>query len=120
MGAPPATVAQKPGTVVESLRGVKDMKQYAKAKHLRTYGLTPDDYEKLWGNQRGCCFTCGDPLDVGKHTHVDHDHDTGQVRTLLCHGCNIALGAAAENPETLRKLMLYAAASRVDRVRAGA
>lgn len=53
------------------------------------YGLTPEDVEKLHGQQEGKCALC--PTDLKKF-HIDHDHNTGIVRGLLCHRCNIRLG----------------------------
>lgn len=42
--------------------------------------------------QQGRCAICGREPRSGKHLHVDHDHDTGRVRGLLCFSCNAAIG----------------------------
>jgi hypothetical protein len=39
--------------------------------------------------------------------HIDHDHDTGKVRGVLCHHCNVALGMARSDPRVLRGLISY-------------
>jgi hypothetical protein len=42
-----------------------------------------------------------------KKLHVDHDHTTNKMRTLLCHNCNSVLGYARENPAILRAGIEY-------------
>lgn len=70
-------------------------------RHLRrSYGITVEQYESMLAAQGGVCAICGGPQ-TGKNWHVDHDHETGEVRGILCHGCNHALGGARDNPDTL-------------------
>jgi len=60
---------------------------------LRKYGLTLDAYHALLERQGELCAICQRVLDpVGSDTTVDHDHDTGQIRGLLCGVCNRGLG----------------------------
>ncbi len=64
---------------------------------LRKYGLTLADYDRMLIDQGGGCWVCeAEPGDRRNHGYtnlaVDHDHDTGAVRGLLCHMCNRALG----------------------------
>lgn len=54
----------------------------------RRYGLTPSDYENIMSAQDGRCAICGDEP---ARPCVDHNHETGQVRSVLCHRCNIGL-----------------------------
>lgn len=62
---------------------------------LKKYGLTRADYEQLEVEQGGVCAICSRPeSDVGrggkiKPLAVDHCHESGMVRGLLCHGCNV-------------------------------
>lgn len=78
---------------------------YAKALrkwHLKTkYGLTPEDYERMLEAQGGGCALCGDPPRTDAALHVDHDHDTGWVRALLCFRCNAGLGQFRHDPALL-------------------
>lgn len=66
------------------------------------YGITLDDYERMLEWQRGCCAICGEE----KELVVDHDHVTGEVRGLLCRGCNFQLGFV-EQPGWLAKALSY-------------
>lgn len=52
------------------------------------------------------CATCGTALAAG-YTHVDHDHDTGQIRGVLCASCNYALGHIRDDPATAVALAAY-------------
>lgn len=58
--------------------------------HLKQYGITIDDYNRLFIAQEGRCVICHEPSD--KRLFVDHNHQTGQVRGLLCRQCNTHLG----------------------------
>lgn len=89
---------------------VKNASSYAIAgrkHHLRTkYGITPQQYDLMLSQQKGGCAACGGP--PGKRAlHVDHCHETGLVRGLLCVGCNTALGALKESALRMRALETY-------------
>jgi hypothetical protein len=58
----------------------------------KTYGLTVADYEQMLVAQGGGCAICGEVASDGQSLHVDHCHDTGRVRGLLCFNCNAGLG----------------------------
>jgi len=74
----------------------------------RNYGLTPDEYDALLLRQEGLCASCGEKPDNTRGFHIDHDHESGDVRSLLCHGCNVAFGLLREDPERIRGLLNYA------------
>jgi hypothetical protein len=79
-------------------------------KHLvRKYGVTLDDYDKMLTAQNGCCAICAKPEKNEKHGvfHVDHCHDTGRVRGLLCNNCNQVLGRAQDDREILLRAADY-------------
>lgn len=77
----------------------------------RRYGLTLDQVESMWSEQRGLCKACGEEMLRGgngaRAMAVDHDHTTGAVRGLLHQRCNMAIGQALDDPELLRKLAAY-------------
>lgn len=54
------------------------------------YGITESDYETILSKQGGVCAICGGTQT--KRFNVDHCHDSGKVRGLLCWNCNIAIG----------------------------
>lgn len=67
------------------------------------------DYNDLYKKQNGRCAICPRELPEGfsKHIHIDHNHETGVVRGLLCGTCNLMLGHAKDDIETLLKAVEY-------------
>lgn len=74
----------------------------------RVYSLSPESYAKMWLAQDGCCAIC--KKDAGRLV-VDHSHETGDVRGLLCDRCNVALGWMEDEPSRLRNAAAYLEAS---------
>lgn len=73
----------------------------------RTYGITTEQYDEMLINQNGLCAVCHELCRSGKRLAIDHDHNSGVVRGLLCSGCNLALGSLRENSTTARRLADY-------------
>lgn len=69
----------------------KEIKRNSELK--RKYNITSEEYTRILKDQGGVCAICGSstPGGPGKF-HVDHDHDTGKVRGLLCNNCNLGMG----------------------------
>lgn len=73
-------------------------KDVARRGHYRRrYGCTPEHVEELLSEQGGVCAVCG-TKPPGKW-HLDHDHDTGMIRGVLCQRCNQAIGLLGNDPE---------------------
>ena len=65
-------------------------KDTVKDTYLQTnYGITLEDYNFLLENQNEKCKICNNECPTGKSLAVDHNHETGKVRGLLCKNCNI-------------------------------
>jgi len=62
---------------------------------VRRYGITLEDYLRLWESQEGQCAMCDKPMEGVPH--VEHDHKNGTVRGLVHPGCNHII-ASIENP----------------------
>jgi len=77
-------------------------------KLKKAYGLTYLAYQEMLVAQGHCCAICG--LLAGEQKRafaVDHDHDTGAVRGLLCINCNTGIGNLRDSVELLSKAILY-------------
>ena len=80
-----------------------------KSQHLlNKYNIDWDYYNHLLESQDGRCSICGtkDPKGRGNF-HVDHCHETGRIRGLLCNECNIGLGKFKDDPTILHQAADY-------------
>lgn len=76
--------------------------------HLhRYYKLSAKDYEALRGIQANRCLICHVEAEPGVRLHVDHCHDCGAVRGLLCFKCNLAIGLLRDDVGLLRDAIYY-------------
>lgn len=86
---------------------------------LRKYGITTKQRDKLIAKQGGRCAIsiCRVELNLdnwrGRDApHIDHDHDTGEVRGILCAGCNRALGQFGDNALGVKTVLVYLTSDR--------
>ena len=75
--------------------------------YRRTFGITADEVDALLAAQEGRCAICGGAPRRVDGWHVDHDHDTGVIRGILCSRCNHAIGLLDEDPARLRAAADY-------------
>jgi hypothetical protein len=83
-------------------------------RKLREHGITIEEYEAILARQGGVCGSCGtdDPGRGGRGRPstrfcIDHDHDTGVVRGLLCRTCNRGIGMLGDTVESLERAVAY-------------
>ncbi len=80
-------------------------KQDNRSWRLRSsYGLTQIDYDRMVADQSGKCAIC---QRVCSELHIDHCHDTGVVRGLLCTDCNRGIGMLKHDPEIFMSAIKY-------------
>lgn len=85
------------------------------SKHLKSrYGISIDEFEALSKSQHDVCAICKRPCSSKQRLSVDHNHQTGQVRGLLCANCNHGLGHFMDSPELLRKAAIYLKTSELE------
>lgn len=94
-----------------------------KSNLAKNYGLTVAEYDALLRKQGGVCAVCGkdEPNAHGRtgkrfRLAVDHCHETGKVRGLLCQKCNRAIGLLGDDPVLMRKAIGYLLRHRNNRV----
>ncbi len=83
-----------------------------KNRSLQTrFGWSLEDYSRVLESQDGGCSICRastpDKTGIRKYFFVDHDHETNEIRGLLCHLCNFGLGCYLDDPSKLRIAALY-------------
>ena len=95
-------------TICRECKRKKDKEKYKKqgrGKHLAdTYGITENDYNRMYTEQGGACKICSKNF---PRLNVDHCHKLGTVRGLLCHSCNLMLGLSQDNITTLTNAIEY-------------
>lgn len=88
-------------TKVHASKKTENKQNYLK----RTYGISVEDYRGMLEQQQGLCAICDG--NYGERLFVDHCHETGKVRALLCYACNSALGYLRDDPEIARNAVRY-------------
>ncbi len=83
----------------------KDPSTYRNNQYKRYYGIDLDTYENMLKEQGGVCASCKEVS--SKRLVVDHCHESGKVRSLLCDSCNKALGLLQENTHRILALADY-------------
>lgn len=98
--------------VAYALREQRKDKQRGRLRRL--YGITPEQYFSMLEEQQHRCKICEVHQSELKSNfagrdvfRIDHCHDTGKVRGLLCDSCNVSLGHMKENVESLSRMIDY-------------
>ena len=96
-------------------------KRQRAAEMLKDYGITPEDWLRMYKEQDGKCYLCSYEIQMfigqysNKNPHagvVDHCHETGKIRGLLCNSCNLFISridtSILKNPlEYINRLQNY-------------
>lgn len=88
---------------------------YVQARHRKAswksqgiVGMTVEKYEEMLKEQNGQCFICGKTKEENKkRLAVDHNHQTGAVRKLICDDCNTGLGRFKDSLDLLYSAIIY-------------
>lgn len=84
-----------------------------KARLIRNYNITFEEYMIMFNQQQGKCFICGNkepvinPSGKRRWLAVDHCHTDGHIRRLLCVKCNSGLGNFNDDTDLLKKAIKY-------------
>lgn len=73
----------------------------------REYGISQEQFDDLLRKQKNKCAICGDSENGGRMWHVDHCHNSGEIRGILCGRCNKMLGLARDRQSILRRAARY-------------
>jgi hypothetical protein len=109
---PPKTAEERKKAVETTRRwrerNLEVVREKSRIAHIkRKFGLSAEEYDRMLQEQNGVCAICGMKCKTGFNLAVDHNHDTGKIRGLLCKNCNTALGLLKENPENMLKAIEY-------------
>lgn len=82
----------------------KNPVRYRRREQAATYGMTAEQLDAMYNAQDSCCASCGEKHD---RLQIDHDHQTGAVRGLLCGPCNSTAGRANDSVDRLMAVAAY-------------
>lgn len=89
------------------LRIVERQRAHSHNYRFTRHGLTESKYLEMVEAQGGVCAVCRRECDVAGKLSIDHDHDSGRGRGLLCKRCNSGLGFFRESPDVLERALAY-------------
>jgi len=87
--------------------GVVRIRNYFLKNLKHKYGMTGEEYTHLLITQNSVCALCALPPRGRRRLAVDHCHETGRVRGLLCFSCNTALGTLGDSTDSLERVLKY-------------
>jgi nitrate/TMAO reductase-like tetraheme cytochrome c subunit len=78
------------------------------AYYLKKYNVTRTELNKMKSDQNGQCKICQSSLG-SRGIHLDHNHETGHIRGLLCPNCNKGIGLLKDDPTACTRAAVYLA-----------
>jgi hypothetical protein len=90
----------------ERVREYRAKDPWTLAKRCKRHNLSVTEFWTIYEEQDGTCPICDEALKP-EESAIDHNHQTGKVRGILCKTCNRGLGLLRDNPETLQRAVFY-------------
>lgn len=85
--------------------GRRNIKKIINRQKNKAYGISSQEFEQMILAQNNLCLICEEEF---KNTpHLDHNHNTGKIRGILCHNCNTGLGLFKDSQVKLQKAIEY-------------
>lgn len=81
--------------------------KYTKSNRLNDYKITSEDFDRMRNEQNNCCKICMSVFSEDRKTFVDHNHESGVVRGLLCPSCNTGIGLFKEDCNLMARAIKY-------------
>ena len=95
----------------QRLYRIKHKEKIAKRRQANNlwakYRITMDQYNSMLKEQGGVCAICLEVCKSRKVLCVDHNHETNDIRGLLCNNCNTAIGLMRDSVDILRRATKY-------------
>ncbi len=83
-------------------------KTYGRKHDLKkNYGITIEQYDEMLEAQSGVCAICQNQCSTGRRLAVDHCHEIGEIRGLLCSNCNQGIGKFKDSIKLLEAAIKY-------------
>lgn len=89
----------------------KELRRYRNVRYKREHGITLDEFEQRIAKQNNMCPIGSHQFSTGSHKGdspcMDHDHETGELRMVLCNNHNAALGMFHDSVDELLSAVKY-------------
>lgn len=85
----------------------KNKHKWRERSYKNKYGLTIEEVNEMLLSQNNQCPICQSAFKKTKYMNIDHNHQTGKMRQILCSKCNTAIGLLDENIERFRRAIDY-------------
>lgn len=90
----------------DTVREYRANDKWTLKKRCSRHGITPEEFWSIYEEQDGTCPICDKAIKAEKSA-IDHNHETGEVRGILCKNCNRALGMLGDNPDNMARAEAY-------------
>ena len=90
----------------ERIEEYRKRDQWSLTRRCARYGISPEQFVETFERQEGKCACCGKSITM-IDSAIDHNHETGALRGLLCTSCNRGLGLFQDSPSILSKAAAY-------------
>ena len=90
----------------EKVRTYRAKDKWTLKKRTARHGISEEDFWSMYENQDGSCVICDKAIQA-EDSAIDHNHQTGEVRGILCKSCNRGLGLLGDSVENLKRAVEY-------------
>lgn len=90
----------------ETVREYRAKDKWTLKKRCDRHGITVEEFWTLYEEQDGTCPVCDTAIEA-EDSAIDHNHETGMVRGILCKNCNRGLGLLGDSPDTMARAAQY-------------
>jgi hypothetical protein len=121
-----AVLNARPGSRLAKVRAAVELVESLRAERTRVliqerrghkYNFSREQLRALTEAQQNRCAICDCPPDADQVLHLDHDHESGEARGLLCMHCNIGIGFLRDDPDLLERAYDYLINPPADEIR---
>ena len=90
----------------ETAREYRAKDRWSLKKRCDRHNITVEEFWALYEEQDGTCPVCDKAIEA-ENSAIDHNHETGLVRGILCKNCNRGLGLLGDSPATMARAEQY-------------
>ena len=90
----------------ETVREYRAKDKWTLSKRCKRHGISETEFWSIYEEQDGTCPICDKAIEA-ENSAIDHNHNTGEVRGILCKPCNRGIGLLGDNPKAMIRASAY-------------